>query len=1667
MCLCFLATWKVTCGMVSANGETRMKKRLGPALALMVLCAFSASALDTAQFSKTCTITLAGYTGSTTLAGFPVLVRLSSAIEGFDYADVMQGGADICFTDSSGNQLAHEIDTWNDAGESLVWVKVPSLSGTTTQIRLYYGSGTATANTPANVWTKYATVVHGGASPFDSSPNARAVTVGPNTIAIADGRLGAANFITNRVTDTAGIFVANPQTVMTDSTRFTISAWLTEEKSGQTHILFGSMNAWNTVGFLILNEGGRELSFTSRGASGDGSGHKRAGWTWTPGEWRHVAVTYDSTTGTSYYNGAQHFTATIPAVGNPNNQFGFGNYGKDTHGDHLFGKLDECRVFNGAATADWVKAEYDSVDNPSFAVFGAVRSTADVQPTVVKIGAISQTSESVHVAGLLEAMGDGVTSVTVSLCWGLTSALEGAPVVVGTYTGLSQLGGDLAGLSAGERYYAAFKVVNSLGATAWSETTVFYFGAEQLWRPQSESDTWASAAWQLANGAFAGGEIMTFIPGASARFDGAETAHPAVVAVPAEVAAAKVTVAGSRDYTLTGEAIDAPLVAKMGSGTLTLAGKGFKDPDEIVISGGTVRLDPLCDRYVLGTRATPVRISGGSLDICSTNYNDHNVSSHVKRFIVKGTGDGEGVGVIYNSGEANTAAALHTLELEGDTLIGAPFSRRMDLRPLTGSPNGGRPRITGPADATLTVVGKPTTTEAPTGNDTLCLIDTDVDVGCVRVTGGTMLSFEAASMMAAGSRLALADGEFRLWSLANPFTAPIAAERGANLFGTGSGTAVVEGPIAVDPSATLSLGLGGRTIYRGGISGGGAVDVTLGYHMIASDFERDSVNVNGTDANAPNAALFIGDAATSSGVEFKTPSAVTLGTAGMFGLAPVTNTTYRNLQVSGDGAFNPCFVETASSVTARIENTEMTLDSIRMGTGDKKSAGYAVLGNGVDITVKKIYLGDCGGTPGPATLTLEEGSRVTVNSEVIIGRWGGWSLGTLHKIVVDGGELETVGDVIRVGYDTCYGELWLNDGVLSPRGLDIRYRWDNGNGMTVTNTVSRELFVMNGGTLNLGQLGFNTQRAIPICPAAWLGGGTVRNRHPSNDEGAGWSMRHKYLHMAFETWGRFEGPQSVEPNMLVIDLDGKKSDFRTAIQGNGNVTLKGGGEFTADVDVKGGVNGSWKIENEGVNVLKNVAGFAGGLTLAPNVTVTLDIPDEEHIAGVNIFSATASRTTSPTQDEFASAECGAPCWFADITPLTTLTPTPLYTSFRFEGDFYVENAGSYTFCCTYDDELAFWVDDSEVCRNAAWNGYGRGALNLAQGWHKFKLVAKDLGGGAGPNPAEWSAKKMAIGWHFGETTSESAADYEPFDSKSFRMRPGTSVRLVRNLIGQGAYTDAWTDPLYTESRVLNTLQVIHDVNWALGKKAVCELSGWFLVEKDKGGEWFFNGVYDDRISLKIDGETVLETTAYATAATGSIILEPGWHAFQVRTFDYGGGISSTRGDALNYSVGGGEATPFDERTLRISATPYGRIAGVLALGEGAFLTNAASTPCAVEATLSGTGTLDGQFVLRGATWELEGVARASDLKGVTFSNSPANALAGLGKVKVAFDAKPTRSRYMVGPALGLTGAEEIGVEATYIDAGVVKPYPDVKLRVENGVLYLANTKPAGLTLFMR
>ena len=65
-------------------------------------------------------LTLSGYTGSSTLTDFPVLVSLSTSISGFSYngfldpdGDGVPTGSDLRFFASSGKELAYEIADWN------------------------------------------------------------------------------------------------------------------------------------------------------------------------------------------------------------------------------------------------------------------------------------------------------------------------------------------------------------------------------------------------------------------------------------------------------------------------------------------------------------------------------------------------------------------------------------------------------------------------------------------------------------------------------------------------------------------------------------------------------------------------------------------------------------------------------------------------------------------------------------------------------------------------------------------------------------------------------------------------------------------------------------------------------------------------------------------------------------------------------------------------------------------------------------------------------------------------------------------------------------------------------------------------------------------------------------------------------------------------------------------------------------------------------------------------------------------------------------------------------------------------------------------------------------------------------------------------------------------
>ena len=94
----------------------------------------------TAAQPGTATLTVSGYTGTSTLTDFPVLVRVPPSIT----LKCGPDGSALRFYAADGvTELAHEIDTWNYGADSYVWVKLPALAaGTTFTMSEISASGT-------------------------------------------------------------------------------------------------------------------------------------------------------------------------------------------------------------------------------------------------------------------------------------------------------------------------------------------------------------------------------------------------------------------------------------------------------------------------------------------------------------------------------------------------------------------------------------------------------------------------------------------------------------------------------------------------------------------------------------------------------------------------------------------------------------------------------------------------------------------------------------------------------------------------------------------------------------------------------------------------------------------------------------------------------------------------------------------------------------------------------------------------------------------------------------------------------------------------------------------------------------------------------------------------------------------------------------------------------------------------------------------------------------------------------------------------------------------------------------------------------------------------------------------------------------------------------------
>ena len=112
-------------------------------------------------------INLCGYNDQGTLTNFPLLIVMGEHLADFHYDQFESPtGGDLRFADPSLSEgLDYEIESWDPAGLSYVWVKVPTIATNTDYIWAFWGNEFMT-NPPASttngaVWSEgYEAVWH-------------------------------------------------------------------------------------------------------------------------------------------------------------------------------------------------------------------------------------------------------------------------------------------------------------------------------------------------------------------------------------------------------------------------------------------------------------------------------------------------------------------------------------------------------------------------------------------------------------------------------------------------------------------------------------------------------------------------------------------------------------------------------------------------------------------------------------------------------------------------------------------------------------------------------------------------------------------------------------------------------------------------------------------------------------------------------------------------------------------------------------------------------------------------------------------------------------------------------------------------------------------------------------------------------------------------------------------------------------------------------------------------------------------------------------------------------------------------------------------------------------------------------------------------------------------
>jgi hypothetical protein len=409
-------------------------------------------------YSHPITLTLPSGTISGTLTNFPALVyikedALKTGLGCANNVSSTSGGVngyDFAFTTDVGiNELFYQVESFDQTtGTLLVWVQVPTLGITTTNLKFYFGSLTPahTAGFAKATWSSdYQAIYHfnegsAAATVLDATSNSK--NAAQTSTAVATGQINSAYQFNGTSSKIISTSTANN---ITGS--FTLSAWVkptapyTLSSSGAYDYKLITNEALNytTAGYKLGLYGSTPTNVypevETRPNTGEPASTTRSTSTTqtavTVNGWHYVQGVYNSATSTfyTYLDGQLNLTKTGAIASGSTGQsmylgsdFGAGNF--------LNGALDEVRVSNTPKSSDWIKAEYYNQNNQL--TFTTSSSTITAVPANVAAigGSLAYTWTGA-------APGVAATNPTNAANW--TSPAAGGPAVVPPFDGTASI----------------------------------------------------------------------------------------------------------------------------------------------------------------------------------------------------------------------------------------------------------------------------------------------------------------------------------------------------------------------------------------------------------------------------------------------------------------------------------------------------------------------------------------------------------------------------------------------------------------------------------------------------------------------------------------------------------------------------------------------------------------------------------------------------------------------------------------------------------------------------------------------------------------------------------------------------------------------------------------------------------------------------------------------------------------------------------------------------------------------------------------------------------------------------------------------------------------------------------------------------------------------------